>query len=333
MATDSDILRFLLRAEWPVSGEKMCQQLGVSRAAVWKHVGRLREQGYRIDSAPRRGYRLISTPETPVAAEIEAARADCFFGCRVTYLAAVDSTNRAATQLAEGGAPAGSVVLADAQTAGRGRLARSWFSPPGRNAYLSLILRPPIPPVRVPQLSLVAAVACARAMETVCGVAPRVKWPNDLYVDGRKVSGILCDMRAETDQLAFLILGIGINVNIAPHEFPEEIAEFATSLSAACGKRVNRVRLICELLDALELAYDEWMENGLAGFRDAWRERSLLHSRRITVEGPDGRTREGIVEDLGDDGALLLRTPDGRKEALYAGDVHLGPPPETIDTP
>lgn len=318
-----DILRILSAADGFVSGGNMCKYLGVSRAAVWKHVQQLRDLGYRIDSAPNRGYRLCGVPDTPTAAGIEAARAGCRLGSRVVPRESTESTNRLATDLAETGAADGTLVLSERQTGGRGRLARSWHSAPGQSLTFSLILRPDIAPLRVPQLSLVTAIAIARAIESAPGIEVQVKWPNDLYVGGRKVAGILCDLRAEMDRLHFLVLGIGINVSVPRDSFPAECTETAASLRDFTEQEINRGQLILRILDELESAFEVWLTGGLAPFREAWRERSLFRGRQVMVDTGHGSPLRGIVRDLRTDGALVLETEDGEHRPLYSGDVSL----------
>lgn len=319
-----DILRILRAADGPVSGTALCARLGISRTAVWKHITALREHGFEISSAPRRGYTLVSAPDVPFAAEIQSARSGCRLGSSVIYLSETDSTNRVGIERAEAGAVDGTVVLAEHQTSGRGRLQRRWHSAPGQGVAMSVILRPRVEPLRVPQLSLVAAVACARTIESTCaGDRVQIKWPNDLYVASRKVAGILCEMRAEMDRLEFLVLGIGVNVNLEHDQFPPELAGSATSLSEATGRRIRRVPFLHALLDELESAYESWLTDGLAPFLDAWRERSLFRGRRVAVDTGAPRPLEGTVRDLREDGALLLETDSGDLRALLSGDVSL----------
>ena len=317
------ILRTLYEEHGFVAGPRMSTGLGISRSAIWRHIQHLRGQGYRIESAPNRGYRLVASPDAPTAADIEAARAGCRLGARVVSRATIDSTNRLGIELAEAGEPDGTLVIAEHQAGGRGRMTRSWHSVRGQSITMSVILRPRIAPVRVPQLSLVTAIACAKAIETECALAVQVKWPNDLYINTRKVAGILCDLRAEMDCLHFLVLGIGINVNIPRNAFPPECRETATSLTVETGEVVNRARLVVRILEELEEACDVWLASGLPAFIGAWRQRSLYRGRRVTADTGGREPLQGVIRDLRHDGALLLETDGGEIRPLYSGDVSL----------
>ena len=316
------ILAALRTAETSVSGETLCRELGVSRTAVWKAVKHLRDRGYEIDSAPHRGYTLISAPEAPTALEVLPGVRTRFLGRRYDYHPSVESTNRLAAEAAAEGAPAGTVIAADRQTGGRGRLSRAWHSPPGRNLYLSLVLRPPIEPVAAPQLALVAAPALIRAVEQCTDASPAlaVKWPNDVYLDGRKLAGILCEMKAEIDRVHHLIIGLGVNVN--GYRFPPEIAGRATSLEQALAKPCSRAALTTAFLNAFEEAYDRWLAEGLGPARRVWRERSLLRGRRIRVTGLN-RDITGRAVDLTLQGGLVIEESDGVRTTIASGDAHI----------
>jgi len=197
-----------------ISSERLCADLGISRAAVWKHIQGLRGQGYRIEAAPRRGYRLCASPDTPLATEVMPLLTTRMIGRHYVFLESVDSTNRQAALQAESGAPEGTVVVADGQTVGRGRMGRAWVSPAGLNAYLSILLMPRVEPARVSTLPLVAGLAVALAIERIApGLRPLVKWPNDILINGRKACGILCELEAETDRIRRVVCGIGVNLN------------------------------------------------------------------------------------------------------------------------
>lgn len=250
---------------------------------------------------------------------LRRSRAGARLGADVRYFESLDSTNTTARELARDGAPEGVVVLAEGQTRGRGRLGRSWASPPHRNIYLSLLLRPPIAPAMAPQLALVAGLSTARALASF-GLDARIKWPNDVLVDGRKLAGILTEMEGDGERLDAVILGIGINVNLALDEFPEELRDKAGSVAAALGRSVARHEVIERLLSALEHDYDRFVMHGFRPLRDEWNRLSQLNGRWVEVE--DGARRlSGTVVGLGEDGALELRDANGRSEMVWAGDV------------
>ncbi|NOY82303.1 MAG: biotin--[acetyl-CoA-carboxylase] ligase [Kiritimatiellaeota bacterium] len=306
-----------------VSGEELSRQLGVSRNVVWRCVDALRERGYRIASAPHRGYQLEAAPDTPFPWEVGPLLRTRHFGRTYRFLDATDSTNRVVAEFAHRGAPEGLLVVADSQSAGRGRMSRKWFSPPGCNLHFSLLLRPRTPARRVPQAALITAVALARAVEELLPEVPvAVKWPNDLFVAGRKAAGVLCEMEAEPDVVRRLIIGVGINVNVPQGEFPSEFATSATSLRAAAGRAVSRTAVLASFLNHFEPAWEEWLEQGLAPFRAEWRRLSLLEGRRIAVESGREIIR-GTAMGLSPEGGLLVRTPNTGIRLVMSGDAHV----------
>lgn len=245
-----------------------------------------------------------------------------FLGKPLHCFATLDSTNTHAARLARDGAPEGAIIIADSQSGGKGRLGRSWISPPQVNLYLSAILRPPVSPAVAPQLNLLAAVAVADTIVQVCGLAPAIKWPNDVLVGGKKVCGILAEMQTEAGALQAVVLGIGVNINAPLSAFPQELREKASSLLLAGGRPVDRSVFTASLLTHLEKWYVLWLEEGFPALRPAWEHHAAgLLGKTITVVAPEG-TVTGTVLGLDTDGALLLR--DGQSGAvrrLLAGDV------------
>lgn len=316
MSPADHILARLRAATGPVSGEDLAATLGVSRAAVFKHVEALRARGYAIAAEHAQGYRLTATPDRLDATELGARLTGGWR--RIEWHARVDSTQRVARELAGAGAPEGTVVVAEAQTAGRGRLGRTWHSPPGTSLYCSVLLRPPLPPARVPQLALVAGLAVAEAADAL-GVRALLKWPNDVLLDGRKVAGILTEMEAELDRVHAVVVGIGVNVNAAAEDFPPYLRERATSLAIATGGRVDRVGFAAAVLDRLEALYRRFLDAGFGALRDGWEGRSALAGRRVTVSG--GGEHTGTVAGVDDDGALRLVDEGGAVRRVVAGEV------------
>lgn len=244
------------------------------------------------------------------------------FGTPLHFFSTIDSTNIYAARLARDGATEGTTVIADEQTGGKGRLGRTWVSPPGVNLYVSLILRPPIAPGTAPQVNLLAAVAVAEAIGQVGGLAPIIKWPNDVLVEGKKVCGILAEMQTEGGVLQSLVLGIGVNVNAPLSAFPPELRDKASSLFLVGGRLLDRAVFTAALLTHLEKLYVLWIEKGFPILRPAWeRYAAGLIGREITVAAPEG-TIAGTVLGLDDDGALLLQHKDGgTPRRILAGDV------------
>ncbi len=307
-----------------VSGEEICKKMGVSRTAVWKHIQALREEGYLIDAAPRTGYRLVKIPDRLYGQEIADGLNTEFLGRTVYYYDCIDSTNREARALASGGAPHGTLVVAEEQTGGKGRQGKGWFSPRGMGIWCSLVLRPGIAPAEASPVTLLTAVAVASAVEKTAGVSPGIKWPNDILVDGRKLCGILTEMSAEMERINFLVVGAGINVNIPPESFPAEVRDIATSLRAAKGGEVSRAALLRQYLREYEHYYRVWLDVGFKPVLEEWKKRSVTLNRPVRVS-TSRESWEGWAEDVDLSGSLILRLPDGTRQRFTAGEVTLRP--------
>ena len=314
------IVAWLRASAAPLSGEELARRLGCSRAAVWKHVAALRGLGYRIEARHAQGYALASAPDRLGPAELAPHLTGRWRDVR--WLAETDSTQRVARELARDGAAEGTVVIAEAQSAGRGRLGRTWHSPRGVNLYCSIVLRPALPPAAVPQVALVAGVAVAAALAETAGCTPRIKWPNDVLVDGRKVAGALTEMEAEVERVQHVILGIGVNLNAAQSAFPPELRDRATSLFLATGRKVDRAAVTGRLLAALEARYGRFLEGGFEAVRPEWESYSCLTGTDVRVASPDGEVA-GRVLGLDADGALRVARPDGTSTRIIAGEVTL----------
>lgn len=319
----SDVLELLREAGGYISGEKMAAQLGVTRAAVWKKIAALRDAGYEIASAPRSGYALRSAPDRLIEPEIAKDLGTSLIGRHIVCHDAVNSTNLIAKELARRGAESGTVIVAESQGTGRGRLERRFFSPPGKGIWASVLLRPSFLPQDAPKCTLMAAVAVARAMEQF-GLRAEIKWPNDILHDGRKLVGILTEMSAEMDRVNYVVIGIGINVNLAPEDFPEELRGIATSLMQMKGQPLPRVAFLQTLLRAMDTLYADVQRTGFAPVLAAWREYTVTLGRPVRVIGAAGETFDGTAADIDEDGALLVDTAAGRRRVL-AGDVSIRP--------
>lgn len=306
-----------------ISGEDISQTMKVSRTAVWKHIRTLKQDGYAIESHPRLGYALRKNTDRLLPAEIKANLACTVLGQEIYYFNEIDSTNNQAKKLAVDGCPEGTIVVAEAQGDGRGRLSRSWFSPYGKGIFLSVVLRPPFSPMEAAKCTLMAAVAVNRAINDVTGLGCGIKWPNDILCQDRKVVGILTEMSAEIDAINHIVIGIGINVNIDQQDFPSDLATTATSLAVACGRPVSRIKLLSIILAELEAVYTEVKKSGFEPVLAAWRAQSLTLGRKVNVHGID-RNFSGEAVDIDDDGALLIKTPQGI-ERVMAGDVSIRP--------
>lgn len=304
-----------------VSGETLAAELGVSRTAVWKCVKKLRLEGYRISSSSRSGYSLTGLPDRLVADEIRAGLETRVLGRTVVTCETLPSTQDQAKKLALQGGDEGTLIVAETQTGGRGRLGRSWASPPG-GLYFSVILRPRIDVIEATRIPLVAGVALLRAIEGHTPLIPRLKWPNDVLVNERKAAGILAEMSAEVDRLDWIVLGFGINVNTLPSQFPADIRDRAVSLTTGSGSAVSRLKLLQDSLRELEQALDEFRTAGFEPFRQQWKNRSCTLEQRVMVAGERGPL-EGRAVDIDSDGALVVECDDGSRRRIITGDVAL----------
>jgi BirA family biotin operon repressor/biotin-[acetyl-CoA-carboxylase] ligase len=305
-----------------ISGEELGKTLSISRTAVWKHIKALKELGYQIEAVPSRGYRLIFSPDLLIPAEISAKLATKRIGRKIIYLKETDSTNLVAFKYAEEGAEEGTVVIAEQQHRGKGRMGRHWESPYGINLYTSIILRPPLPPVNAPQLTFLSAVAVAQAIETTTSLRPAIKWPNDVLVNGMKVAGLLNEINAETEKIHFIVLGIGVNINMPGEQFPDTLRHPASSLLLEGGSPVNRVEFTRALFIAFDRLYDAYLTGGYNQIREEWLLRSIVSGKRVKISFEKSET-VGIATGIDDYGALLVRHDNGEISRVLAGDVSL----------
>lgn len=304
-----------------VSGAEIASQLGVSRTAVWKHINELKSAGYQIESKARSGYCLLECPDKLLPELIKHNLATKLLGQTVVSYEDIPSTNDEAKKLAAHGADEGTVVVSESQSTGKGRLERSFFCPAG-GLWFSVILRPDFLPQEAPKCTLMAAVAVAKAMRDM-GLDAGIKWPNDIYCQERKLTGILTEMSAEMDRINYLVVGIGINANIPLESFPEDVKNKAGSMSAILGHNIDRVFFLQKILTYMEDIYIDVLKNGFERALDQWREYSITLGQLIDVFGVQEKFA-GVAEDIDADGALLVRTDTGLRRVL-AGDVSIRP--------
>lgn len=303
-----------------ISGQKISELLGCSRTAVWKHIEELRKEGFELEAVRRLGYRIVSTPDKVTANEIRLGLKTTILGQVIHYEEEVASTQKIAHQLAQEGAKEGTLVVAELQTAGRGRMDRTWFSPKGTGIWMSLILRPPIPPQKTPQLTLLAAVAIAQAIQEVTGLVPDIKWPNDILVHGKKCVGILTELQADPDRVHSVIIGMGINVN--HDQFPEELRDVATSLAIEKGENIKRARLIQEVLTKMETLYRQYLQHGFLPIKLLWEGYAISIGNEITARMLNGTIR-GVARGITDEGVLMLEDADGVIHYIHSADISL----------
>ncbi len=316
------VLSLLLKSSGNyLSGEEMSRTLGVSRAAVWKAIGVLRQEGYAITSAPKRGYCLESAPDKIREGELLTPLAGCTIGSTLLCLDTIDSTNTEGKRRALEGAPHGLVILSEEQTAGRGRLGRSFQSPKNCGLYATALFRPNLSPMEVMDFTAWVAVAVCDGIEACCGIRPQIKWTNDIVLNGKKLCGILTELglEGETHQLDYLIAGIGINVNHKPEDFHEEIRDMATSLALEMGSEVRRTALAACLIRSLDHMYQNFpqkKEDYLEKYRDA----CITIGQQVQLITPTSR-RQAKAIAVDDHFRLVVELPDGSVEALSTGEV------------
>ena len=309
-----DILSFLISGEW-VSGEEMAKRLAISRAAVWKQVQTLRQRGYEISSSTGKGYRLTKKIDLLDADRFSRSLKTGWLGRDMRILDEVSSTN--ATALAQvSSCPNGTVILAETQTQGRGRLSRPWASPPG-GIWMSLVLKPVMPLNHVYQINMAVSVALCRALSSLFGLDAGIKWPNDLLIRELKICGILMEVGAQVDRLDYAVVGLGLNANNDLSQFPADWR--STSLAAQLGHEIDRCDLICRILEEMEVAYENMGSNEIF---EEWRSRSLTLNRQVRITSAAGDL-VGQAVDLAEDGALILQIGDEQKRVLAGDCIHL----------
>ena len=303
------IMTMLREAAEPLSGQEISRRLQISRVAVWKHVDRLKKKGIAIESTPK-GYRLLTNPDTPFPWQFGARSSS------IHYYQELDSTMNRAAELARAGCPALTVVVADRQASGRGRLARQWQSAEG-GLYFSMILRPALPPREGPLVNFAVALELAETLAAHCGVPARVKWPNDVLVEEKKIAGILSQMEMEAERITFLNIGVGVNLNNQP-----EVADKpAVSVLQLTGRRVDRAGLLADFLDRFEMRMANFSRRGVIA---AWKEKAITLGRRVTVATVRD-THEGLAVDVDEDGGLILEAADGSRRTVFYGDCFHSP--------
>jgi BirA family biotin operon repressor/biotin-[acetyl-CoA-carboxylase] ligase len=322
MSVDAQILQALRgTSSNAISGADLSQKLGISRAAIWARIEALRELGYDIEASPHQGYRLLSAPDVLHADDLAWRLADSRrIGRDIRVFEQTTSTNDVIEKLARDGAKEGAVVFAESQTQGRGRLGRTWTSPARKGLWFSMLLRPTLSPQAATQLTVASAVALRNAIEAQTRLKPEIKWPNDILISGKKVSGILTELSAELDRIKYLVVGVGVDVNLDTNDFPSEIATQATSLKIESGKTVVRVELAAAILRELDREYGRVLAGQFENVADEWEKHCTTLGQRLVIVVGDRRIG-GRAESLDDDGALMLRTEHGHLERIVGGDV------------
>lgn len=312
------VLKFLRDQGKYASGEEISQKLGVTRASVWKIIKKLQAEGYTIQSSPRKGYRLVETPNVITREEVANILQTQLLGKNIQYYEEVDSTNNKAKEVARLGASEGTIILADKQTLGRGRLGRHWSSPAKVGIWMSIVLRPPLLPYQVSQLTLIAGVNMCEAIQEVTGLECKIKWPNDVVVNGKKVCGILTEMSAEMERINHIVVGIGVNVN--HKSFPEELPH-ATSLAIEAKKDYSRRDIIKAFLEKFERDYIQYKENPtLISILPRYEASCITLNNRVRIIMNNEEFIAQAIK-IGEQGDLIVRMDNGEEKMIVSGEV------------
>ena len=314
-----EILKMLRETDGYISGQELCNKFGVSRTAIWKVMKQLKEAGYNIEAQQNKGYHIVSAPDVMDAAELKSIWKPKWVGCEILYFDSIDSTNTKAQELAEKGYPSGTLVVADKQIAGKGRRGRNWESPSGCGIFMTLMLKPDINPNNASMLTLLSALAVAKALADITGKDAKIKWPNDIVIDGRKVCGILTEMSAQFDYINNIVIGIGINVNNS--SFPEEISATASSLRLLSGgKKYRRAEIIEKIMEYFEKYYSIFLETeDLSALVNEYDAMLVNMKRQVKVLDPK-EPFEGTAMGITKTGELIVDTWESRK-LVSSGEV------------
>ena len=335
--TKYEILRALRESTGYISGQKLSGKIGISRTAVWKHIRSLEEEGYGIEAVNRKGYRLAGIPDTIAAREVGSRLKTKRMGRSIRYFSSIDSTNQYAKRVAEGHGGItgdeeysgstygdgndidGMLIIADEQTAGKGRSGRHWVTPPKEAIAFSLILKPKLDPGRISMVTLVMGLAVVNAVNSLYSLNAGIKWPNDAVIGGKKLCGILTEMSAEIGEVHYIVIGVGINANLTA--FPEEISSIATSLKLELGHDINRAQLIASVMEEFERLYTLFEEkSSLEDLKDEYNAVCLNMNRPVRVLDPKGEYT-GYSRGINENGSLIVEREDGTVSEVYSGEV------------
>ncbi|SHN19301.1 biotin--[acetyl-CoA-carboxylase] ligase [Gracilibacillus kekensis] len=304
-----------------ISGQTLSEKLDVSRTAIWKHINELKKDGYQFESAPKKGYRLLTKPDQLNETTIKWGLETEWLGKSIIFKEKIDSTQDVAHRLARKGAEHGTIIIADRQLSGRGRMERQWISDDSGGIWLSMILRPPIPPHQASQMTLFVAVTLVEALERATGLSIQIKWPNDLFINGKKITGILTEMQAELEAIQYLIIGFGINVNQNIDHFPEEIRDLVTSLQIVSGKEWNRTNLVQTILQEFEEAYQNYIDNGFELVKKKWIAHAYKLHEKIWIKTTQA-SFYATVQGISNEGALIVRNENGEEKLIYSAEIN-----------
>lgn len=319
-STRNKLIQILSEQETYTSGQTLSDQLNISRSAVWKHINQLKKDGYHIEGITNKGYKIISFPNKISENTISWGLETDWIGKKIIHKQSIPSTQKLAHELAINGATHGTIVIADEQTEGRGRINKPFHSKAEQGIWMSLILRPNLLPYLAPQLTLLTATVLADVMDKSTDLEPQIKWPNDILIDGKKISGILTEMQAEQDQILYVIIGIGINVNQEASDFPDSLQSHVTSLKMETGEHWQLVPFIQTLLQTFEKKFNQFMQDGFDLVKTNWENYGFKINEQLEIK--TGReTWQGLFLGIAEDGALLIERDSGKIEKVYSGEI------------
>ncbi|MGE4213508.1 MAG: biotin--[acetyl-CoA-carboxylase] ligase [Anaerotignaceae bacterium] len=311
------LLELLKTSGGYLSGENIGTQLGVSRTAVWKYIKALRNEGYNIEAVTNKGYRLMPNDDVLSSMEVKMGLKTKIIGTQVLYFDTVDSTNNKLRLLALEGVPEGTVVIADEQVGGKGRRGHVWSSPKGTGLWMSVLLKPNITPQEASRITLVAGLSVCQGINALLGINSGIKWPNDIMIDGKKVCGILTEMNAQIDNVEFVVVGMGVNVNT--ETFPDELREVAVSLRQVTGTKVKRSEVAAVIIRCLEENYKKYTHEGFLAVKADYEKSCITLKREVKVIAKDGFNGKAIA--INNDGELIVEKADGERVTVLSGEV------------
>jgi len=305
-----------------VSGQYLSSVLNVSRTAIWKYINSLKENGYIIESASKKGYMLISSPDLLTSDEINTFLDTKYVGRRIIHFDTIESTNNTAKELAAKGAKDGTVIISEEQTSGKGRLGRQWLAPKYKGVWMSIILKPEINPVDVPKITHISAAAVVSGLMEL-NIKAHIKWPNDIIINNKKICGILTEMSGEINRISYVIVGIGINANLELDDIPKGISEKASSLLIETGRKIDRKEVAAKVLNNFEILYQNFIETGMINHSiKICRENSLLIGKNIKIiNGQEEKIARAV--DINNKGELIVELGDGHSEPIISGEVSI----------
>ncbi len=317
----NQILKILKEQAQYISGEDISKALNVSRTAVWKHINELRKDGYTIESSSKKGYKFLRAPDILDRREINIPQGQ-LIGGNIQHFVEIDSTNNYAKKIANEGCAHGTVIVADRQTMGRGRIGRQWQSDTSEGIWVSLVLRPDLEPENIQIITLAASVAVVEAIKETQGIVCGIKWPNDIILDGRKLGGILTELSAEPGHVNYVVVGIGINANQDSEIFDYEIRQRAVSLKMHKGESVSRSHLLGSILTNFEKIYKYVLHGKNKDIIDKWTDYSVTIGKEVKVAYRDVEYI-GTAQSIAHDGRLIVKCKDGVIREIAAGEIQV----------